>query len=96
MAKIRNYNVETRYVLEGAGTPLVLLRGVGSRLKAWDGVAAQLRDRFQLLRYDLRGHGESEKVPGPYEIEDFAEDLRALTDALRLAAAMSPGFRSAV
>ena len=30
------------------------------------------------------GHGESEKVPGPYKIEDFAEDLHALTDALRL------------
>jgi (E)-2-((N-methylformamido)methylene)succinate hydrolase len=44
-------------------TTLVLLRGVGSRLEAWDGVAAQLRDRFQLLRYDPRGRGESETVP---------------------------------
>lgn len=92
MPTIRANNVETRYALEGSGPPLVLIHGVGSQLGAWDGVVARLHHRFRLLRYDLRGHGGSEKVPGPYRIEDFANDLRSLLDALGLARVHLAGF----
>lgn len=74
--------VALRCVVEGSGEPLALIHGVGASLDVWDGVAARLRDRHRILRYDQRGHGQSEKVPGPYVVEDFASDLRALLDAL--------------
>ena len=67
--------------VEGRGRRVTLLHGVGSHLQAWDDVAASLRDRFTLLRYDLRGHGKSGKPPGPYNLDDYVADLAALLDA---------------
>jgi (E)-2-((N-methylformamido)methylene)succinate hydrolase len=81
-----------RCLVEGNGETLVLIHGVGSRLETWDGVAARLSDRFRIVRYDLRGHGESEKTPGPYRTEDFAEDLRQLLEALGLERVHVAGF----
>lgn len=72
--------VELRYRLEGEGELLVLVHGVGSRLEAWDGVVRGLGARVRSLRYDLRGHGRSEKRPGRYELADFVGDLCGLLD----------------
>jgi len=60
---------------------VTLLHGVGSHLQAWDGVVRALRDEFTLLRYDLRGHAQSGKPPGPYTLDDYVADLAALLDA---------------
>lgn len=79
---IKVNGVTLRCLVEGDGEPLVLIHGVGNSLAAWDGVSARLRDRYRIVRYDQRGHGESEKVPGPYAVEDFSGDLQALLDAL--------------
>ena len=68
----------TRYRLEGAGPRLVLIHGVGSSLESWDYVVPELGQRFHLLRYDLRGLGESTKVAGRYELSDFVDDFAAL------------------
>jgi len=73
--------VAINFEVEGRGRHVTLLHGVGSHLQAWDGVATSLRDDFTLLRYDLRGHGESGKPPGPYSLDDYVADLAALLDA---------------
>lgn len=72
----------TAYAVEGEGPPLLLIHGVGARLDAWDGVVAALGGRFTTIRFDLRGHGESSKPPGPYSATLFAEDAAALLDHL--------------
>jgi len=74
----------TRYAVDGHGPPLLLIHGVGARLDAWDGVVAALGDRFTTIRYDLRGHGDSTKAPGPYSAALFAADAVALLDHLGL------------
>jgi pimeloyl-ACP methyl ester carboxylesterase len=79
---IRVNGISLRCLVEGRGDPLVLIHGVGAGLETWDGVAARLRDRYRIVRYDQRGHGQSEKVLGRYEVEDFTADLRALLDTL--------------
>lgn len=43
-----------------------------------------LTRHFRVLRYDTRGHGESETTPGIYSIELLANDVVALLDALGL------------
>ena len=73
--------VAINFEVEGRGRRVTLLHGVGSHLQVWDDVAASLRDRFTLLRYDLRGHGKSGKPPGPYNLDDYVADLAALLDA---------------
>jgi pimeloyl-ACP methyl ester carboxylesterase len=75
----------TRYVIDGKGPPLLLIHGVGAQLESWDGVAARLSRDFQVVRHDLRGHGKSSKVRGPYSLEMFAEDAARLLDHLGIA-----------
>jgi pimeloyl-ACP methyl ester carboxylesterase len=72
--------LSTRYRLEGDGPRLALIHGVGSSLESWDDVVVDLGQKFQLLRYDLRGLGESTKVSGRYELSDFVDDFAALMD----------------
>jgi pimeloyl-ACP methyl ester carboxylesterase len=80
MAVFDNGGFKTRYQLEGAGPLVVLIHGVGARLENWDGVASRLAAAFSVLRYDLRGHGESTRTPGPYSLPLLADDLKALLD----------------
>jgi 3-oxoadipate enol-lactonase len=66
---------------EGAPV-LVLSDSLGSRHTMWDVQAPDLVERFRLLRYDHRGHGQSEVPDGPYEIADLGRDVLALLDEL--------------
>jgi 3-oxoadipate enol-lactonase len=68
----------------GKGTPLVLTHGLGDDLHFWDPVAEALAAQHDLVRWDVRGFGDSDKPPGPYSAELFAADLAALLDALGL------------
>ena len=68
--------------VEGSGDPVPLIHGVGARQENWDGVAASLSRNFVVVRYDLRGHGNSSKVPGPYSLDMFANDATDLLDHL--------------
>jgi 3-oxoadipate enol-lactonase len=82
--RIRAGDLTLNCELEGVGTPLVLTHGLGDSLRFWDGVAAELAEHHALLRWDVRGFGGSDKPPGPYSAAQFAADLAALLDALRL------------
>jgi len=84
VARLERAGFVTTYVVEGNGPPVLLIHGVGARLDAWDGVVAALGARFTTIRFDLRGHGESSKPPGPYSAELFADDARRLLDHLRI------------
>jgi 3-oxoadipate enol-lactonase len=78
--------VEVNYALEGPedAPVLVLSNSLGSTLEMWDDQANVLRERFRLVRYDQRGHGDSPVPPGPYRIEDLGLDLLALLDRLEI------------
>lgn len=80
------------YELEGSGPCLTLVHGVGSCLGSWDGVIAALGPGYRFLRYDLRGHGRSARLPGPYHLDDFVDDLRRLLDRLEIARTHLAGF----
>ena len=49
--------------VRGSGPTLVLLHGWGLNVRVWDGLAAALRDRFQVIAVDLPGHGRSGWLP---------------------------------
>ena len=74
--------IRTRYRLEGEGPNMVLVHGVSDQLEGWDHVVPYLEKNFRILRFDLRGHGSSDKPDGPYSLEDFAGDLAELTVGL--------------
>jgi 3-oxoadipate enol-lactonase len=85
MALLEVHGVRHAFRLEGhAGGPvLVLTHALGTDHSLWDGVVPEL-PQFQVLRYDLRGHGASELPQGDCTLRQLADDLLALTAALGL------------
>jgi 3-oxoadipate enol-lactonase len=79
-------NGQIHYALEGQpGRPvLVLSNSLGTNLSMWDPQIPEFLKSFRVLRCDTRGHGESSVTPGPYSIEQLAEDVIAMADALKL------------
>ena len=69
----------------------VLIHSLALDGSFWDGVVAETRPEFELLAYDCRGHGQSERRPGPYTTQQFAGDLAALLDHCRWNAAVIAG-----
>ena len=76
----------THYRWDGAETrpTLVLANSLGTALAMWDPQIAAWSERFHVLRYDMRGHGASTVLPGPYTVEQLAGDALALLDKLRI------------
>ncbi|MHC1725977.1 MAG: alpha/beta fold hydrolase [Syntrophobacteraceae bacterium] len=69
---------------EDAHDPVVFLHGFADSWKSFLLVFPLLSEKWRILAPDLRGHGESDKPEGRYNIEIFAEDLLAFVDALGL------------
>src|SRR5580658_4964418 len=75
-----------RYELSGGGpSTLVLIHEMGGTLDSWDQGLSGLNNGRQVLRYDTRGAGLSEKINGIVTWNDMADDLKALLDALNIA-----------
>lgn len=71
-----------RYDVHGSGkSTLVLVHEMGGTLDSWDQVVPALSHARQVLRYDTRGAGLSEKIGGAVTWTDMADDLKALLDA---------------
>lgn len=87
MAHVRVGDISVHYELSGEGSAVVLVHGLGNDLHLWDDVAGRLERHHRVLRYDVRGFGESDKPPGPYSMEQMAADLCGLLDALDLSEA---------
>lgn len=69
------------WLREGQGPVVVLSHALGCDLWMWDAVAERLKQRFTVLRYDARGHGQSAAPAGPYSMEMLADDVAALIKA---------------
>lgn len=59
----------------GDGEPLLLLHGLMVNGAMFDPLVPLLQDRFRMLIPDLRGHGNSGALPGPYDVPGLASDL---------------------
>jgi pimeloyl-ACP methyl ester carboxylesterase len=65
------------------GAPFLLVHGLASNARLWDGVARRLAEAgHAAVAVDLRGHGHSDKPDGGYDFATVSEDLRALIAAL--------------
>ncbi len=67
--------VKIHYMVEGRGTPVVLIHGFsGSAQGNWfsNGVAAELVKNHRVIAIDVRGHGLSDK---PHEASGYGEHV---------------------
>ncbi len=81
---IKANGIQMNYELSGKkkASVVILSHSLGCSLGMWDPQMDALGPHFQVLRYDIRGHGRSEAPPGPYTPELLAKDAIALLDAL--------------
>jgi 3-oxoadipate enol-lactonase len=79
-------NVRMHYKMGGpAGAPaLVFSNSLGTDLSLWSAQAAEFGNKFRVVRYDQRGHGQSSSPAGPYKVEDLGQDVVDLLDFLKL------------
>lgn len=74
------------------GAPVVLAHALGLDLHLWDAVLPLLPPGLRLIRYDLRGHGWSGVLPGPYSMGALVRDAEALLDRLGVKGAVFVGL----
>jgi len=77
-----------RIYYEVSGPPsapvLILSSSLGTDSSLWDIQAPVFSTHYRLLRYDMRGHGQSSAPPPPYSVAKLAGDVLALADSLSI------------
>lgn len=92
MAQLMVNGINLAYEVQGDGPALLFIHGLGSCLQDWEFQAAAFSQRYKVISFDLRGHGQSDKPAGPYSIKLFADDAAALLKALNVASAHVVGI----
>jgi len=82
--KIRANGIEQHYTVEGAGPWLVMSHSLACNSAMWGEQAELLARRFKVLRYDTRGHGQSDAPAGAYTLDMLADDAKGLLNALEV------------
>jgi 3-oxoadipate enol-lactonase len=74
------------YALSGDNSlpALILSNSLGTNFSIWDAQVPEFEKHFRLLRYDMRGHGQSSVPPPPYSVPELASDILALADYLAI------------
>jgi 3-oxoadipate enol-lactonase len=68
------------YKVVGEGEPLLLLHGLMVSGAMFDPLVNLLQNNFRIIIPDLRGHGHSGDLPGPYDVASLAVNLDAVLD----------------
>ena len=84
--RIKVNDIYLNYELSGKKeAPVVVLsHSLGSSLAMWASQLTALESRYQVLRYDMRGHGRSDATEGAYSLEQLGEDVVGLLNALNI------------
>lgn len=61
---------------------IVLLNSLGTTLELWDSAVSILRESFDVVRFDQRGHGRTALGDGAAGLDVFVDDLLAVLDRL--------------
>jgi pimeloyl-ACP methyl ester carboxylesterase len=80
MQRVRINGVELAYDLRGAGAPLVMIHGAQGDQSMFAGLTPVFESSFQVLTFDQRGSGLSEKPDAPCTMAMLADDTAALMD----------------
>ena len=92
MPKVNINDCDIYYEIHGQGDPLVLIMGLRRNVEWWYRQLPVLAEHFQVIVFDNRGAGRSDKPVMEYSIRLFAEDTAGLMDALGLKSAGILGY----
>ena len=82
MPMIKVNHIEMYYEMHGRGFPLLLIMGLKRNTEWWYQQIPELSRHFQVIAFDNRGAGRSDKPEMDYSISMFADDTAYLMDAL--------------
>jgi non-heme chloroperoxidase len=85
--------VNLQYVEQGdaLGVPVILLHGFTDSWHSWELVLPYLPASLHVYALSQRGHGDSDKPTGDYDPQDFAGDVAAFMDAMKIKTALIVG-----
>ncbi len=92
MPKLHVHDIDLYYETAGQGPPILFIHGLGSSSRDWEPQIAIFSKTHRTVTFDVRGHGQSDKPPGPYSVPLFAADTAALIQALDIAPAHVVGI----
>ncbi len=92
--KAKVNGIEIHYEIHGSeGAPwLVLSHSLACSGRMWDPQLEAFKERYRILNYDMRGHGQSEAPKGAYTLELLADDVLALMESLKIRKAIYCGL----
>ncbi|MFC1977891.1 alpha/beta fold hydrolase [Chloroflexota bacterium] len=89
--RVKVNGISINYEITGNGKTLVLTHGIGGSTRNWETTVPLLAKHYQVLTWDVRGHGQSDKPEGKYSAGLFANDLTALLKVLDIGGAFVLG-----
>jgi 3-oxoadipate enol-lactonase len=90
--KAKTNGIELHYTIEGSGPWLVMSHSLACNGHMGDLQMPLLAKRFKVLRFDTRGHGQSDAPAGAYSLEQLADDVKGLLDGLDIKTAHWAGL----
>ena len=85
-------NEETVYLRRGSGPTVVLVHGLGVNQGMWQWLLPALTKHFDVVSYDLWGHGESSKPPSWPNLRLFSQQILELINDADIAVTAVVGF----
>lgn len=83
MPKAALQGIELHYERAGSGEPLLLIQGMSGTHVSWgEPFKGALEEGFDVVAFDNRGIGLSERISEPFTIAEMAADTAALLDEL--------------
>ena len=81
---VGDIDIAYRWDGRSQGPTVMMAHAMGTSHRIWNLQLPALADRYRLLRYDWRGHGDTDAPEGPYTLEQFEANAVGLMDALGL------------
>lgn len=94
MAKVKVNGIDLYYEFKGnpKGKVVVFVNGLLTDTNSWAQHVPYFEGEYQILLFDSRGQGKSEKPEGPYSVNQHAEDLAKLLQKLDISQANFVGL----
>ncbi len=89
---VRLDGIRLYYETHGRGQPVVFVHGLGLTADMWRYQIEAIAPSYRIIALDTRGHGRSDKPPGPYTMAMYVQDMLGLLDHLGLKAPVVIGL----
>ncbi|MFO1029130.1 MAG: alpha/beta fold hydrolase [Acetobacteraceae bacterium] len=94
MPHLNRDGVSIWYEDHGTGPVILLSHGYSATCRMWDGQIAAFHDRYRVIVWDMRGHGQSDYPadPAAYSEDATVADMAAILDACGVDSAIIGGL----